>query len=157
LLPFGTDASSAVKRAKAREFVEVYISKINPFYYAAVVKGEPNVGPALVDAIQKFIVPLLPDTTYVLGDKFGLAEILVSPFVLRLYLLAKLGFLGEGIEPKLGKIEKWNKWANAVLANESLKKTFDVPFEGRKTVDRIRKVREANKLASQGTANGAKV
>jgi len=166
LLPYGGDATSALQRARARQFVEIYISKINPFYYAAVIKGEPNVGPALVEAIQKYIVPILPDTPFILGDKFGLAEILVSPFVVRLYLLAKLGFLGEGVEAKLEAVGKWNTWANHVLANESLKKTFNLEAEGRKVVDRIRKVREANKIvalsASQQAsaspaANGTKV
>jgi glutathione S-transferase len=156
LLPFGEDASSALARARARQFAEVYISKINPFYYAAVIRGEHNVGPGLVEAIEKYIVPLLPGTTFVVGEKFGLAEILVSPFVLRLYLVAKLGFLGEGVEGKLDKIEKWNKWATAVLANESLKKTFNLEYEGRKAIDRIRKVREVNNFTAQAATNGTK-
>jgi glutathione S-transferase len=120
-----------------------------------VVKGELNVGPGLVEAIEKFIEPLLPDTsTFVIGDKFGLAEIMVSPFVLRIYLLCKLGFLGEDTEAKLEKVEKWNKWANAVLANPNLKGTFNIQVEGRKAVDRIRKVREANKLVALVNENG---
>jgi hypothetical protein len=141
--------------------VEVFLSKVNPIYYAAVIKGEPNLGPTLVQAIQTYIVPLLPSNTrFIIGDKFGLAEILVSPFILRLYLLAKLGLLGEGTEAKLAEIKAWDQYANAVLANESLKSTFIWEAEARKAVDRIRKVREATKLATTATspqANGAKV
>ena len=95
---------------------------------------------------------MLPDTPFILGDKFGLAEILVSPFVLRLYLLEKLGILGEGIGAQLSAFDKWNKWAQAVISNESVKQTFAVEQEARKTVDRIRKVREANKVAANGSA-----
>lgn len=149
-----------MNRARAKQFVEVFLSKVNPIYYAAVIKGEPNLGPALVQAIQTYIVPLLPKTTFIIGDKFGLAEILVSPFILRLYLLAKLGLLGEGTEAKLAEIKPWDQYASAVLANESLKRTFVWEAEARKAIDRIRKVREANKLATAGAspqANGAKV
>jgi len=126
--------------------------KINPIYYSAVIRGEPNLGPTLVEAIKTWIEPLLPDTKFIIGDKFSLAEILVSPFVLRLYLLEKLGILGEGIDAQLAAIPKWDKWAQAVLSNESVKKTFIVEQEARKAVDRIRKVREANKLAANGSA-----
>jgi len=103
-------------------------------------------------------LPLLPEkSTFVIGDKFGLAEILVAPFVLRLYLSVKLGLLGEGVEAKLAEIPKWDKWARAVLANESVKATFNYETEARKTLDRVKKVREANKLNTNGAANGTKV
>lgn len=135
--------------------METFLLKVNPIYYAAVIKGEPDLGPSLVEAINKFIVPLLPEkTTFIIGDKFGLAEILVSPFVVRLFLLAKLGFLGEGADLKLAEISKWDAWTKAIIANESVKKTFNWEAEARKTVDRIRKVREGKGTA---TANGAKV
>jgi glutathione S-transferase len=149
-----------LNRARAKQFVEVFLSKINPIYYAAVIRGEPNLGPALVQAIKTYIVPILPSTTFIIGEKFGLAEILVSPFILRLYLLAKLGLLGEGTEAKLDEIKSWSKYVSAVLANESLKSTFVWESEARKAIDRIRKVREANKLAATTLAtqaNGTKV
>lgn len=140
-----------MQRARAKQFVEIFLLKINPIYYGAVVRGEPNLGSNLVEAIKTWIVPLLPDTKFIVGDKFGLAEILVSPFVLRLYLLEKLGIWGEGVGAQLAAVEKWHKWAQAVLANESLKKTFNVEAEARKTIERIRKVREANKVAANGS------
>jgi glutathione S-transferase len=156
--PHGNDATSALQRARAKEFVEVFLAKVNPHYYAAVVRGEVNVGPALIDSINTFLVPFLPEkTTFVIGQKFGLAEILVSPFVIRLYLAAKLGLFGDGLEAKLAEIPKWDRWAKAVLQNESLRKTFDFEAEARKTLDRVRKVREANKLTANGATNGAKV
>jgi len=160
LFPYGTDTSSALNRARAKQFVEVFLSKINPIYYAAVIRGEPNLGSALVQAIKTYIVPILPNTTFVIGEKFGLAEILVSPFILRLYLLAKLGLLGEGAEAKLAEIKSWDKYASAVLANESLKSTFVWESEARKAVERIRKVRDVNKFgatAPAAPANGTKV
>lgn len=160
LFPYGTDAASALKRAKAKQFVETFLLKINPIYYAAVIKGEPNLGTSLVEAINKFIIPLLPaDTTFIIGEKFGLAEILVAPFVVRLFLLGKLGFLGDGMDVKLAEITKWDAWTKAIIANESVKKTFNWEAEARKTVDRIRKVREAKitTAATNGATNGAKV
>jgi len=145
-------------RAQAKQFVEVFLGKVNPYYYAAIIKGEANVGPALVESIKSFILPLLPDTRYILGEKFGLPEILTAPFVIRLYLCATLGLLGEGIEAKLADLGKWDRWAKAVLANESVRKTFHYEFEARRAIDRVRKIREANKLAAANTTtNGAKV
>jgi glutathione S-transferase len=162
LYPYGNDASSAIKRARAKQFVEVFNAKVNPYYSNAVVRGELNVGPALIESIKTFIIPLLPEKTqFVIGDKFGLAEILVAPFVLRIYLVAKLGLLGDGVEEKFAtEVEKWDKWAKAVLANGSVRKTFNYEAEARKAVDRVRKIREANKLAAANgaaVANGAKV
>jgi glutathione S-transferase len=136
------------------------LAKVNPFYYNTVIKGEQDVGPALIDSINTYLVPFLPDsTTFVIGDRFGLAEILVAPFVIRVYLAMKLNLFGEGIDAKLAKMEKWDRWAKAVLANKNVRKTFDFEFEARKTLGRVRKVREANKLAANGgtAANGAKV
>ena len=160
LFPYGTDAASALKRAKAKQFVETFLLKINPIYYAAVIKGEPNLGAPLVEAINKFLNPLLPeDTTFIIGQKFGLAEILVAPFVVRIFLLGKLGLLGDGSDVKLAEIRKWDAWTRAVIANESVKKTFNWEVEARKAVDRIRKVREAKATAAATniTTNGAKV
>ena len=76
----------------------------------------------------------------------------MSPFVLRLYLLEKLGLLGEGVGAQLAAIPKWDKWAQCMLFNESVKKTFEVEHEARKAVDRVRKVREANKVGANGSA-----
>lgn len=92
-----------------------------------------------------------------MGEKFGLTEILCAPFVIRIYLMAKLGLLGEGIEGKFGEVKKWDKWAKAVLANESLRKTFDYEFEARRAVERVRKIREANNLAAANVTNSTKV
>jgi len=156
LFPYGTDAASALKRAKSKQFVETFLLKINPIYYAAVVKGEVNLGPPLVEAIKKFIIPLLPeDTTFIIGDKFGLAEILVSPFVVRIFLLGKLGLLGDGTDVKLAEITKWDAWTKAIVANENVKKTFNWEAEARKAVDRIRKIREAKMSATTNGASGA--
>ena len=158
LFPYGNDTTSALQRARAKQFVEVFNAKVNPFYYAAVVRGEPNVGPALLESIKKFVEPLLPDTPYIIGNKFGLAEILCSPFVIRIYLIAKLGLLGDGIDVKFAEATKWDKWARACLANESLRSTFNYEFEARKAVDRVRKIREAAKVSVTGAAvaNGPK-
>jgi glutathione S-transferase len=137
--------------------VEVFLAKVNPYYYNLVVRGELNVGPALIESISTFLVPFIPEkSTFVIGEKFGLAEMLVAPFVIRIYLAAKLGLLGEGFEVKLSEIPKWGRWAGAVLRNENVRKTFDFEFEARKILDRVRKLREANKLVS-ATTNGARV
>ena len=158
LFHYGNDASSALRRARAKQFVEVFNLKVNPYYYSAIVKGEPNVGPPLLESIKTFIEPLLPeDGPFFLGDKFGLTEILCAPFVVRIYLIAKLGLLGENVEGKLGEVKKWDKWARAVLANESVRKTFHYEFEARRAVDRVRKVTEANKLAAANKTKGTKV
>jgi glutathione S-transferase len=156
LFPYGNDVSSALHRARAKQFVEVFSIKVNPFYYSAVVKGESNTGPALIESIKTFIEPLLPDTPFFLGEKFGLPEILCAPFVVRIYLVAKLGLLGDRIEAKFAELQKWDKWAKGVLANENLRKTFNYEFEARKAVDRVRKIRAANKQASN-ERNGANV
>ena len=121
------------------------------------MKGELNVGPALVESIKTFIEPLLPeDSPFFLGDKFGLTEILCAPFLVRIYLIAKLGLLGEDVEGKFGEVKKWNKWARAVLANASVRKTFHYEFEARRAVDRVRKITEANRLAAANRTKGTK-
>ena len=151
MFPYGNDATSALQRARSKQFVELFLLKVNPYYYAAVIRGEANQGPALIESIKTFILPLFPaHGPFILGSKFGLAEILTAPFVVRIYLTAKLGLLGNGIEAKLAELGKWDAWAKAVLANESVKKTFNYEFEAKKVIDRIRRVREASKVAVNG-------
>jgi glutathione S-transferase len=124
---------------------------VHPYYYAAVVKGESNGGPALIESINTYIEPLLSsESTFVLGDKFGLAEILCAPFVVRIYLIAKIGLLGEGIDEKFSEARGWDKWARGIFANENVRKTFDYEFEARKVINRVRKIREANKHSVNG-------
>lgn len=153
LFPYGNDATSALQRARGKQFVELFLLKVNPFWYGAIIRAEPNQGAPLIASIKTFIEPLFPaQGPFVLGAKFGLPEILVAPFVVRIYLAAKLGLLGEGAEAGFAKLTKWDAWARAVLANESVKKTFNYEFEARKAIDRIRKVREAAKgVAVNGT------
>lgn len=71
-------------------------------------------------------------------------------------MIAKIGLLGEGVEGKFGELKKWDKWAKAVIANGSLRKTFNFEFEARRAVERVRKIREANKLAAANATNSAK-
>lgn len=102
--------------------------------------------------------PLLPeDGPFLLGEKFGLTEILCAPFVIRLYLTAKIGLLGEGIEGKFEEAKKWDKWAKAVLANENVRKTFNYELEARRAVNRVRKVRDTNELTAANVRNSTKV
>jgi len=67
----------------------------------------------------------------------------------------KIGLLGEGMEAKYAEVGKWDKWARAVLGNENVRKTFNYEFEARKALERVRKIREANRL--RNTANSTKV
>jgi glutathione S-transferase len=156
LFPYGNDATSALQRARAKQFVELFLLKVNPYYYAAVIHGAANQGPALIESIKTFIIPLFPAQggPFIIGSKFGLAEILLAPFVVRIYLIAKLGLLGDGIEAKLAELGKWDAWARGVLANESVKKTFDYQFEARKAIDRVRKIREASKVSAPNATTG---
>ena len=75
------------------------------------------------------MAPLLADAKPFFGgsSKLTLAEVLTASFVIRLYSYAKPGvelFPQEAIE-RIKNIGNWQKWADAVMAHESVVGIYD--------------------------------
>jgi len=122
------DATAALKRAKINFFVDTYIGKAQPLIHSVLattdVATKAQRANECVDFIDKQLAPLLADAKPFFGgsSKLTLAEVLTASFVIRLYSYAKPGielFPQEALE-RIRKIGNWQKWADAVMAHESV-------------------------------------
>ncbi|CAZ83122.1 unnamed protein product [Tuber melanosporum] len=128
LVPFPGTPEAALKRAKINFFVDTYFTKAQPLIQSALVTtdmaAKARYANECVDVIEKQLAPLLADAKPFFGgsSRLTLAEVLTASFVVRLYTYAKPGvdfFPQEAIE-MIRKIGNWQKWADALLAHESV-------------------------------------
>jgi len=121
-----------VLRAKARFFITLVGDKFNPAWNAYAMKGEGE--DAVVAAINQIVGELDPVGPYALGKEWTVADTAIAPFVGRLYLLAKndIGNWTPGNGPKflskLESLEKWEKYAQALLARPSFQESFPTEY-----------------------------
>jgi len=120
--------SDPVLRAKARFFITLVSDKFNPAWHGYALKGEGE--DAVVAAVNQIVGELDPVGPYALGKEWTIADTAIAPFVGRLYLLAEndVGNWPEGAGPKfvqkLQSLDKWEKYAKALLARPSFKESF---------------------------------
>ncbi|KAG0640727.1 thioredoxin-like protein [Tuber brumale] len=128
LVPFPGTPEAALKRAKISFFVDTYFTKAQPLIQSALITTDAATrtrhANECVEVIEKQLAPLLADAKPFFGgsSRLTLAEVLTASFVIRLYTYAKPGvdvFPQEAIE-RIRKIGNWQKWADALLAHESV-------------------------------------
>jgi len=121
-----------VLRAKARFFITLVGDKFNPAWQAYAMKGEGE--DAVVAAINQIVGELDPVGPYALGKEWTIADTAIAPFVGRLYLVVEneLGNWAPGAGAKflqkLQSLDKWEKYAKALLARESYKESFPTDY-----------------------------
>ncbi|EPQ53756.1 glutathione S-transferase [Gloeophyllum trabeum ATCC 11539] len=125
-----------VLRAKARFFIDAVGTKLNPKFFALVMRGEPGAGEGLLQGIEE-IQKLLPEEgkgKYAVGDVYTIADAAITPFLARMEVAIKndLGAFepGEGtkVYEKLQgdpKYARFRKYLDDVKARPSFQKTFD--------------------------------
>ncbi|TKA82577.1 hypothetical protein B0A55_01216 [Friedmanniomyces simplex] len=133
LLPGSKESPfSALKRARIAFFVDTWTSKIAPFQYQIMLAapGEEKEGKTTewLKVIEKEIEPLLADAAPFFGGsgELTLAEVMVAPFLLRWFALARDGEVvprgfGEGLE----RLPGFERWARAVVGEEMVRRVWD--------------------------------
>ncbi|EAU31796.1 conserved hypothetical protein [Aspergillus terreus NIH2624] len=150
LLPPSNTPEGAIKRAQISFFVDTFVSKVLPHLFASMRSATDEerlaAGEALVAAIEKELEPLLYPKGSGSGpffhgsEKLTLAECLTGSFLLRLFTLAKpeYGLLSAELPGLLEKrTPQFNKWAKAVVQQESVNYIYDEDRVGKGMVARF--------------------
>ncbi|KAK9237961.1 thioredoxin-like protein [Lipomyces kononenkoae] len=116
-------------RAQSRLMADRFSEFLFPIYREVYYSGNPGSDAKIFDAIDKFL-PYLKDAKPFFGgsDHLTLAEILIAPFLSRIYLVLESGLVGDETLKTLAsdpKYEYFNTWAQNILATPGLKGTFD--------------------------------
>ncbi|KAK7991616.1 glutathione S-transferase domain-containing protein [Apiospora saccharicola] len=126
LVPASTDEGGPLARARIAFFVDTYFSKaVGPAQKAvsAYADGAEAQQPALNDfmtVVVKEIEPLLTDAAPFFGG------VQTGSFLLRLYAYIKHGLIPASLETELAtKAPKFDKWARATIAHESVTCVWD--------------------------------
>ncbi|GES64645.1 glutathione S-transferase [Aspergillus terreus] len=138
LLPPSNTPEGAIKRAQVSFFVDTFGSKVLPHFFASMRSATDEerlaAAEALVAAIEKDLEPLLYPKGSGSGpffhgsEKLTLAECQTGSFLLRWFTLAKpeYGLLSAELPALLEKrTPQFNKWAKAVVQQESVKYIYD--------------------------------
>ncbi|KAK9366940.1 thioredoxin-like protein [Lipomyces kononenkoae] len=116
-------------RAQSRLMADRFMEYLQPIYREVVYSGIPDSGAKIFGAIEKFL-PYLKDAKPFFGgsDHMTLAEILIAPFLSRIYMVLESELVsGETIRTLTTdpKYEYFNTWAQNIFATPGLKGTFD--------------------------------
>ncbi|KPI44254.1 Glutathione S-transferase omega-1 [Cyphellophora attinorum] len=128
--------SDAYTKAKLRVSIDFVTSRIIPAYHR-FLQHTPDKAYSLEDARKEFLGHLLtwikdadPTGPYFAGKEFGMGDVVMAPWALRLWVFDhfKEGGLGMPEEGKGGEDEelwgRWRVWADAVSKRESVKGTM---------------------------------
>ncbi|KAK9377232.1 thioredoxin-like protein [Lipomyces chichibuensis] len=116
-------------RAQGRLMADRFMEYVVPVYRELYFSGNFDAVGNVFGAIDKFL-PYLKDAKPFFGgsDHMTLAEIMIAPFLSRLYMILESEFVSGKILETLTsdpKYEYFNTWAQNILATPGLKGTFD--------------------------------
>ncbi|KAI9811086.1 MAG: hypothetical protein M1827_005668 [Pycnora praestabilis] len=149
--------TAALERARMAFFVDTYTSKVSPLLYASIraeaLQEKEEKGKELVGVLEKEVEPLLKGEGegegkgpfFGGGERITLAEALTAPFILRLYSGANDTLLPKSLLPALEKLPNFNKWAKAVMKQESVTYIWDADTVTKRTEERMEKMRKEGK------------
>ncbi|KAK9476754.1 thioredoxin-like protein [Lipomyces japonicus] len=118
--------------AEARLLTDRFQEFVSPVYREVVFQAKTEAADKLFDAIDKFLPYLKNAAPFFNGsDHPLLAEILIAPFVSRLYLLLESKFVANETFTKLStdpKYKYFHEWAVALINSPGVTGTFDKPL-----------------------------
>jgi glutathione S-transferase len=131
LIPNTGTVDAALTRARINFFVDTWFDKVGSYWFQILRKDSEDEKEALVKefvaTVGKEIEPLLKDASPFFGgsNKITLAEALTAPFILRVYSFSKNGLLPKSVVEGFERLPNFNKWANAVVKEESVTYIWD--------------------------------
>jgi glutathione S-transferase len=178
LPPSNAGPEAALFRARLNFFVDTWNTKIGSYMFS-MFRADSNEekeakSKEWVAAVRKEIEPLLKNANPFFGGSKDLTlaevcvmragahsntrlttwtwQVIIAPFLLRIYALSNGDVLPVSVKEGLQKLPNFAKWANATMANESVRQTWDEEAVVSRTKSRIAKM----KAHANGTANGTK-
>lgn len=125
-MPSSNTVEGALTRARINFFVDTWFDKVGSYWFQILRADDEAKKEDLVkeflDKLGKEIEPLLKDASPFFGgsEKVTLAEALTAPFILRVYSFSKNGLLPQSVLDGFEKLPNFNKWAQAVIKEESV-------------------------------------
>lgn len=151
LLPASLSSPSApLMRARIAFFTDTWNTKVQTFLYP-IMKADgaekETQSAECVKAIEKEIEPLLADAAPFFGGSKDLtmAEVIVAPFLLRLYAFSDDELVPKSFKQSLQKLPHFSKWADAMLQKESVLYIWDEKTVVSRTKMRVEKMKAAAK------------
>lgn len=125
LVPTTGTVDAALARARINFFVDTWFEKVGGYWFKILLAEDAKkeeLAKEFVDTVGKEIEPLLKDAKPFFGgsSKVTLAEALTAPFILRIYAFSKNGLLPKSVIEGFEGLPNFNKWAQAVIKEESV-------------------------------------
>ena len=130
LVPATGTVDAALTRARINFFVDTWFDKVGSYWFQILRADEDDkeeLVKKFVETVGKEIEPLLKDADPFFGGskKVTLAEALTAPFILRVYSFSKNGLLPKSVLEGFEGLPNFNKWAQAVIKEESVTYIWD--------------------------------
>jgi glutathione S-transferase len=155
LAPPSNTPLGAIYRARLNFFIDTWNTKVGTLMFhlfKATTPSEREVYSAeWVKAVAKEIEPLLTDAEpYFAGSKkMTLAEVMVAPFIVRIYALAYANVLPSSVIEGLEKLPHFGRWAANVRKEQSVLSVWNPDKFVSRTNERLEKMAQMKQLQAQ--------
>lgn len=122
---------NALKRARINFFTDTWNSKASSYWFKIALEDseeqKEKLSQELISIVGKEIEPLLKDAAPFFGGSSQLtfAEVIVAPFILRIFAFAKHGVLPKSLVDGLNGLPNFSKWAAEVVKHDSVTYIWD--------------------------------
>jgi glutathione S-transferase len=160
LAPQSNTPLGAIYRARLNFFIDTWNTKVGTLMFHLFKAATPSERELFagewVKAVAKEIEPLLSDAApYFAGSpKMTLAEVMVAPFIVRIYALANANVLPQCVIDGLEKLPNFGKWAANLKQEKSVLAVWDSTKFVARTNERLEKM-AAMKQQQMAAQNGA--
>jgi len=143
LAPPSNTPMGAIYRARLNYFIDTWNTKIGSFMFnmfrAATTEAKEGLSREWVAAVKQEIEPLLSDAKPFYGgsNSMTLVEVMVAPFILRIYALAEGNVLPRSVVDGLNSLPNFKAWADVIRQQSSVLSIWDSESFVKRTSARI--------------------
>jgi len=158
LAPPSNTPLGAIYRARLNFFIDTWNTKVGTLMFhlfkAASVSEREVFAAEWVKAVSKEIEPLLTDADpFFAGSKrMTLAEVMIAPFIVRIYALATANVLPKSVIEGLEKLPNFGRWASDVRKEPSVLSVWNADKFVERTNERLEKMAQMKMQQTQQAA-----
>jgi len=149
LAPPSNTPLGAIYRARLNYFIDTWNTKVGSFMFnmfrATAPEAKENLSREWVAAVKKEIEPLISDAKPFYGgsNRITLAEVMVAPFLLRIYALADANVLPRSVTEGLDSLPNFKSWSDTIRKQPSVLSIWDSQKFVERTSHRIERMKSA--------------
>jgi len=147
LSPPSSNPIGAIYRARLNYFIDTWNTKVGSFMFnmfrATTSQTKESLSREWVAAVKKEIEPLLEDAKPYYGgsSKMTLAEVMIAPFIMRIYALADSDVLPKSLLEGLNSLPNFTKWADSIRQEPSVLSIWNGPTFVARTQSRLERMK----------------